>query len=43
VSNITLDIWIWGEPIHIPLKITEGHQSSLPLGVYFEGIARAFN
>jgi hypothetical protein len=31
-----------GDPIHIPWKITEGRQSSLPLGVYLEGIARAF-
>jgi hypothetical protein len=43
VSNINFDIWIWGDPLHIPLKITEGRQSSFPLGVYVEGIARAFN
>jgi hypothetical protein len=29
VSNINFDIWIWGgDPFHIPLKITEGRQSS---------------
>jgi hypothetical protein len=39
VSNINFDIWIWGgDPFHIPLKITEGRQSSLPLGVYVEGL-----
>ena len=43
-SNFNFDIWIWGgNPMHIPWKITEGRQSSLPLGVYVEGIARAFN
>jgi hypothetical protein len=29
--------------MHIPWKITEGLQSSLPHGVFVEGIARAFN
>jgi hypothetical protein len=37
------DIWIWGDPIHIPWKINEGRQSSLPLEVYVKGIARNFN
>ena len=32
-----------GASIHIPRKITEGRQSSLPLVVYVEGIARTFN
>ena len=29
--------------MHIPWKITEERQSALPLGVYVEDIARAFN
>jgi hypothetical protein len=37
------DIWIWGDPIHIPWNINEGRQSSLPLEVYVKGIARNFN
>jgi hypothetical protein len=39
----TLIFGFGGDPIHIPLKITEGRQSSFLLGVYVEGIARAFN
>ena len=39
----TLTFGFGGNPIHIPWKITEGLQSSLPLGIYFEGISRAFN
>jgi hypothetical protein len=31
VLNYSLDIWIWGDPMHIPWKITEGRQSYCPL------------
>jgi hypothetical protein len=31
-SHIDFDILIWWDPMHIPRKITEGGQSSLPLG-----------
>ena len=41
--NFDIRIWGRGDPMHIPWKINEGRQSSLPLGVYVEGIARAFN
>ena len=41
--NINFDIWNWGDPFHIPWKITEGRHSSLPLGDYIKGIARAYN
>ena len=41
------DTLLWylklGDHIHIPWKITEGRQISLPLEVYDKGIARAFN
>jgi hypothetical protein len=33
VSNINFDIWICGDPMHIPCKFTEGRQNSLPFGV----------
>ena len=39
----TLIFGFGGGPLHIPWKITEGRQSSLPLGIYVKGIARAFN
>jgi hypothetical protein len=43
MKQLFFGIWIRGDPMHIPWKITEGRQSSLPLGVYVEGIARTFN
>jgi hypothetical protein len=41
--QISTLIFGFGGPYAYPKKITERWQSSLPLGVYVKGIARAFN
>jgi hypothetical protein len=43
VSNINFEFGFGGGAIQIPWIITEGRQSSLPLGVYVKGIARDCN